>query len=118
MSAAALSAAEAALLGCAAAAVLWRLLDGAVFGAAAAGLALAWAASSLSTAALAATKSAGGRAFWWALGGGIALRAAVLLAMIGWAWKEPSQVQAGGWSAYALGVLLFLQVEYRRIIRD
>jgi len=115
--AAVLSSAEAAALACAAGVVLWRILDGPVFAAAAGGLACAWAVSSLSAAALAAVKGSGARAFWWAFGGGLALRAAVFVALLAWAWSAPQGLQAGQWTAYALGVLFFLQLEYRRIIR-
>ena len=110
------SSAEAAAVACAAALPMWRLLDRALFGPAVGGLACAWAVSSASTAALAAAKGAGARAFWWAFGGGMALRAGVFVALLAFAWDAPWRHQAASWSAYALGVLLFLQLEYRRIV--
>lgn len=76
--------------------------------------------SSLSAGAVLMTRSdlgscAGLRAFWWAFGGGLALR---LLALAG---LMVLSLRAGGLSqpalllSYAFGVLGFLLIEYRHI---
>lgn len=114
---AARSAAEGAALAAAGAAGAWLLLKGTLRVPAVTGLAAAWALSSLSVLALALARGETPVWFWRAFGLGAALRAAGLLGLIAWLWKEPWQVQASGWCAYALGVLLLLQMEYRNLVR-
>ncbi len=81
------------------------------------GLGSAWAASSVSVAALVFTQPVSAKAFWWAFGGGMALRGLVLGAWMAVLWDEPGEVQAAVLGAYALGISLLLLLEYRHVIR-
>lgn len=82
---------------------------------AAVGLSAAWLASSLSTFALIWTKAVSAEAFWWAFGGGMALRAAALGCLMAWSARAKGVAPAAMLVSYALGVLVCLMVEYRHI---
>lgn len=78
----------------------------------------AWAASSLSAAALLVSKAhkAAVKMFWYAFGGGMALRFLVLVALMAYGTlHEPQVSEPALLMAYALGVLFFLLLEYRHI---
>jgi len=96
---------------------VWLFLEGTLRVPALEGLTAAWVLSSLSVLALALGRGESPVWFWRAFGLGAALRGAGLLGLIAWLWKEPWQAQASGWCAYALGVLLLLQMEYRNLVR-
>jgi len=80
-----------------------------------AGLAFAWAASSVSTAWVMHAQRRSMTAFWWAFGGGMAIRMSVLAALVGWAFLHPAQPPAPLLLSYALGVFGLLLLEYRHI---
>ena len=115
---AARSVAEAAVVGAAAlwaASRIWHAKperDGLLIG----GI-CAWAASSISTTALLASKASDSpKPFWWAFGGGMGLRLATLAALMAYGYTHDGQVsQPALLLAYALGVLFFLLLEYRHI---
>ncbi|MFH1723814.1 MAG: hypothetical protein ABII00_04235 [Elusimicrobiota bacterium] len=96
---------------------MWWLLEKALFGPALTGLVSAWAACSASVTGMVFARPVSTRAFWWAFGGGMALRAAVFAALVAVAWRDGGRVQAAMWGAYALGVLFLLQIEYRQLTR-
>jgi len=108
-------AAEGALagtLGVAGACALWsgpEEVRGIVLGAA-----VSWLASSLSTAALLATRGSP-RAFWWAFGAGLALRLSALAGLMAYSLRAAGVSQAALLLAYAFGVLCLLPLEYRHI---
>jgi len=54
------------------------------------GAAAAWAATSASVAWLLWARERSGRAFWWAFGGGMGLRAAVLGVLTVWGYRRES----------------------------
>lgn len=113
---AARAAAEGAVAGvivAAAAALIWRgpAERAGIF----LGLGVAWLASSAGTAALMLAKAHSPEAFWWAFGGGMAVRTAVLIALVGFSVYHPGLSQPALLVSYALGVLGFLLLEYRHI---
>lgn len=110
-----LSAVEGAVLaaGAGAAACLW--LGPAARWRAGVGLAAAWLASTASVAALSLTREGPPRGFMRAFGAGVALRAFVLVALMAAVWGGGWDEQAPVLSAYALGVLGLLTVEYRHL---
>lgn len=109
------SALEGAVLAAAAGALASLALDGELRRRCWLGLGLAWAASSLSVAAMAWGRAVSPKAFWRAFGGGTALRGAALAALMWLTWKEPWDVQAAELGSYAVGVLGFLLLEYRHL---
>ena len=76
---------------------------------------VAWLASSLGASALILAKARSPEAFWWAFGAGMAVRMAVLIALVGFSVYHPGLSQPGLLVSYALGVLGFLLLEYRHI---
>lgn len=80
-----------------------------------AGLAAAWAVSTASTAALVWFREAPFRDFLRAYGAGVALRGLVFVALSAAVWGGAWEEQAPLLSAYALGVLGLLVVEYRHL---
>lgn len=77
---------------------------------------IAWLASSLSTAALLLAKSSTNlKFFWWAFGGGMALRLAALAGLMGYGYSREWISQPALLLSYAFGVLFFLLLEYRYI---
>ena len=77
----------------------------------------AWAASSISTTALLASKASDSpKPFWWAFGGGMGLRLATLAGLMAYGYTHDGPVsQPALLLAYAFGVLFFLLLEYRHI---
>lgn len=77
----------------------------------------AWAASSLSTTALLVAKAhkAAVKAFWYAFGGGMALRLALLAVLMAYSYQRASVSQPALLLAYVFGILFFLLLEYRHI---
>jgi len=80
------------------------------------GLALAWAASSISAAWIMHARARSMSAFWWAFGGGMAIRMTTLVALVVWAVWHPQRSQAALLLSYALGVFGLLLLEYRHVI--
>jgi hypothetical protein len=77
----------------------------------------AWAASSISTAALLFARAhRSQKAFWWAFGGGLFLRLVVLAGLMAYGYtRDPLVSQPALLLSYAFGVLFFLLLEYRHI---
>lgn len=76
----------------------------------------AWAASSVSTAALLAAKASDStRLFWWAFGAGTTLRLVLLVVLMAYGYTHERVSQPALLLAYAFGVILFLLLEYRHI---
>lgn len=82
------------------------------------GVVIAWLASSASVGWLLWARRASMRAFWWAFGGGMALRAAALAGLMAWSWRR------AGWSPDALlvsyvfgllAMLLTLETRYLKL---
>lgn len=76
--------------------------------------------SSLSAGAILMTRSeqgsrAGPRAFWWAFGGGLALRLLALAGLMALSLRARGLSQPALLLSYAFGVLGFLLMEYRHI---
>lgn len=80
------------------------------------GLAAAWLASTASVAALALMRDMPGIGFMRAFGAGVALRGFVLAALMAAVWGQEGEVQAPLLSAYALGILGLLTLEYRHLM--
>lgn len=112
--AAAISALEGAFW-TAAAVGAWRCVEGAWPGRAMIGLACAWAASTASMTALALSRLGSFKTFMWAFGGGIALRALVLAALVIKVSDRSREQQSAVVIPYILGVMFLLLVEHRRI---
>ena len=113
---AARAAAEGALAGLAAVGVAVAVWRGPGQGRAIAlGIGVAWLASSLGDGALILAKARSPEAFWWAFGGGMALRTAVLAALAAYSVFHPRLSQPGLLVSYALSVLGFLLLEYRHV---
>lgn len=114
--AAAKSAAEAALigaLGAAAACAIWR--DPGEARGIVLGVVWAWAVSSLSAAALITARETSTKAFWWAFGGGTALRLGALAGLMAWSARAREVSAPALLVSYVFGVLAMLLVEYRRV---
>lgn len=81
------------------------------------GSSVAWAASSLSTAALLVSKAHRSlKAFWYAFGGGVGLRLVALAVLMGYGYRHDAVLsQPALLLSYAFGVLFFLLLEYRHI---
>lgn len=79
------------------------------------GLGSAWAASTAGACALIVARPVSMKAFWWAFGGGMALRGLVFAAWMWRLWDAPSERQGAVLAAYALGVLGFLLLEYKNL---
>ena len=80
------------------------------------GLAAAWAVSTASVAALVFAQRMSVDAFWWAFGGGVALRAVVMGSLMAWVWDAHWERQGALLGAYALGILFLLLLEYKNLI--
>jgi hypothetical protein len=48
------------------------------------------------------------RAFWWAFGGGMALRAAALVGLMAWSWRRAGWAQDALLVSYVFGLLAML----------
>lgn len=79
------------------------------------GLGAAWLVSSLSASAIMVAKSVSTKAFWWAFGGGMALRMLTLVALMAAVVLKPALPAPALLLSYALGVLAVLLIEYRHI---
>lgn len=79
------------------------------------GLGVAWLVSSLSAAAIMLAKTVSNRAFWWAFGGGMALRLLTLVGLMAAVVLVPGLAAPALLLSYALGVLAVLLIEYRHI---
>jgi uncharacterized membrane protein len=99
-----------------AAALLW-FLDGQQARLALVGLFAAWGAATISTAFLIVKRTDTFRNFLRAFGGGMFVRALVLVALMAAFWGQPWDVQAPVLATYALGVLFMSLVEYRQVAR-
>ena len=78
----------------------------------------AWAASSLSTTGLLISKAHASpvKAFWYAFGGGMGLRLAVLAVLMAYGYQHDAALsQPALLLSYAFGVLIFLLLESRHI---
>lgn len=84
---------------------------------AAAGIAAAWAASTVSVTLLLVFRGKPFEVFIRAFGAGVALRAAVLAVLMAVVWGRSYEYQASMLGAYAAGILVFLIVEYRQLQR-
>lgn len=84
----------------------------------AAGILAAWAASSASVVWLLWGRGRSMKAFWWAFGGGMALRAAVLLVLAAWAYERPGTSLEAVLLSYVfvlLALLLTLEMRHLKI---
>ena len=110
-------AAEGAVLAavCAAAAgLIWR--EPAVSAGARTGAAAAWAASTASLSLLAWARGRRAEAFWWAFGGGVALRAVVLAGLCVWGMRRADSSLEGLLLSYGFTLLaLLLTLEFRHL---
>ena len=106
------SAIEAALFASVQAAAGWALTRdaGALYGTGA-----AWLGSTVGTVWMLQAKQVSDRAFWWAFGGGFAIRLALLAALVVYAARHPEKAPGPLLVSYAVGVLFMLLIEYRHI---
>lgn len=84
----------------------------------AAGFIAAWAASSVSVAWLLWARGRSMKTFWWAFGGGMVLRAAVLALLAAWGYGRESVSFEGLLLSYVfalLALLLTLEMRHLRI---
>ncbi len=79
------------------------------------GLGVAWLVSSLSASAIMIAKSVSTQAFWWAFGGGMALRLLTLVGLMAVVVMQPALPAPALLLSYALGVLAVLLIEYRHV---
>lgn len=80
------------------------------------GFAAAWAASSFSVAWLLWARGRDMRTFWWAFGGGMALRAAVLGALAVWGYRRETVSLDALLISYVFALLaLLLSLEFRHL---
>jgi hypothetical protein len=82
------------------------------------GVVVAWLASSASVAWLMGARRVSMRAFWWAFGGGMALRAAALIGLMAWSWRRAGWAQDALLVSYVfalLAMLLTLETRYLKL---
>lgn len=80
------------------------------------GVGAAWAASSVSVAWLLWARGRSMKTFWWAFGGGMALRAATLGGLAAWAWGRESVTVESVLLSYVFALLaLLLTLETRHL---
>lgn len=72
------------------------------------GVAAAWLASSASVAWLLWGRGRSMKAFWWAFGGGMALRAAALIALMAATWRREGRPTEALLLSYVFGLLAML----------
>jgi len=78
------------------------------------GISAAWAASAVSVAWMLWARARSTEAFWWAFGGGTALRALVLAALFFWGWKRAGVSMEALLLSYVFTLLaMLLTLEYR-----
>ncbi len=96
--------------------VHWKLPESSV-SPAAAGIAAAWAASTVSAVVLLVFHGKPFEVFIRAFGAGVVLRAVVLAVLMAVVWGRSYDYQASMLGADAAGILVFLIVEYRQLQR-
>jgi hypothetical protein len=82
------------------------------------GAAAAWAASATSVAWLLWARGRSMQTFWWSFGGGMALRAAVLAALLAWGLTHPGSSLEALLLSYVftlLATLLTLEIRHMRL---
>jgi hypothetical protein len=80
------------------------------------GIAFAWAASSASVAWLLWARGRSMKTFWWAFGGGMVLRAGVLMALAAWGYKRAGLSFEALLLSYVFALLaLLLTLEMRHL---
>ena len=72
------------------------------------GVVAAWLASSASVGWLMWARRVSMRAFWWAFGGGMALRVAVLVGLMAWSWRREGLSADALLVSYVFGLLAML----------
>ena len=77
------------------------------------GISSAWAASAVSVAWLLWAKARSTEAFWWSFGGGTALRALVLTALVVWGWKSHVRMEPLLLSYVFTLIAMLLTLEFR-----
>jgi hypothetical protein len=102
-------------LGAAAAGAVFR--EPRLLKAIAAGVGTAWLASSASVAWLLWGRRRSPTAFWWAFGGGMALRVAALVALMCWSWGRAAVAADALLVSYVFGVLALLLTMETRYLR-
>jgi hypothetical protein len=81
------------------------------------GVGTAWLASSASVGWLLWGRSRSMKAFWWAFGGGMAVRAAALAALMAWSWRRESVSVEALLLSYVFGVLAMLLTMETRYLK-
>lgn len=85
----------------------------AVFGV---GISAAWAASAASVAWLLWARARSTEAFWWAFGGGAALRALVFAVLVSWGWRRAGVSMEALLLSYVFTLLaMLLTLDYRHL---
>lgn len=80
------------------------------------GIAAAWAASAVSVTWLLWARGREMKVFWWAFGGGMALRAGVLTGLALWGWKRTGVSMDALLLSYVFGLLaMLLTLEFRHL---
>lgn len=80
-----------------------------------AGTGAAWLGSTIGTVWMLKAKEVSPRAFWWAFGGGFAIRLVLLAALVAYAATHPDKATGPLLVSYAVGVLFMLLIEYRHV---
>jgi hypothetical protein len=106
------SAIEAAAFAALQAGLGWKLTsdEGALIGTCA-----AWLGSTIGTVWMLKAREVSQRAFWWAFGGGFAIRLFLLAALVIFAARNPQRPSGPLLVSYAVGVLFMLLIEYRHV---
>lgn len=89
----------------------WLTSDRGVF----VGTGAAWLGSTIGTIWMLKAHEISPRAFWWAFGGGFAIRLALLVALVVYAALNAEEQPGPLLVSYAVGVLFMLLIEYRHI---
>lgn len=80
------------------------------------GIVAAWAASAASVSWLIWALARSPKAFWYAFGGGMALRGAVLLVLAAWAWRREGVSMEALLVSYVFALLtMLLTLEFRHL---
>lgn len=80
------------------------------------GVALAWAASAVSVAWLLWARGREMKIFWWAFGGGMALRGGTLVALAAWGYRRETVSLDALLISYAVALIaLLLTLEFRHL---
>ena len=81
------------------------------------GVGTAWLASSASVGWLLWGRSRSMKAFWWAFGGGMALRAAALAGLMAWSWRRADVSVEALLLSYVFGALAMLLTMETRYLK-